>query len=196
MDKFDGLSALNSLSSEEIPDRDTHFKCAPPICDAANKEKLWNALMEGHIDMLSSDHSLTVPELKLLNNGNFLRAWGGISSVQVGDFPFSEKLSEVTVYFLLLKFGETTLICYMLLCSFTFRKRYLEECGDRADIVIWEPEVEFDLNADHPMYVKNPACIWMPYISGKVLATVVRGNLVYKEGNHASADTGALILAA
>ena len=43
---------------------------------------------EGHIDMLSSDHSPTVPELKLLDDGNFLRAWGGISSLQVGVFSF------------------------------------------------------------------------------------------------------------
>lgn len=34
--------------------------------------------------MLSSDHSPSVPELKLLDEGNFLKAWGGISSLQVG----------------------------------------------------------------------------------------------------------------
>ncbi|RXH86157.1 hypothetical protein DVH24_017210 [Malus domestica] len=39
-------------------------------------------IKDGHVDMLSSDHSPTVPELKLLNDGDFLRAWGGISSLQ------------------------------------------------------------------------------------------------------------------
>ena len=34
-----------AFSAEEIPDGDTRFKCAPPIRDSANKEKLWNALM-------------------------------------------------------------------------------------------------------------------------------------------------------
>lgn len=34
-----------AFSAEEIPDGDTRFKCAPPIRDAANKEKLWEALM-------------------------------------------------------------------------------------------------------------------------------------------------------
>lgn len=98
-----------AFSAEEIPDGDTRFKCAPPIRDAENKEKLWKALMvhqvwefladlllflsamiylithiqDGDIDMLSSDHSPTVPELKLFNDGDFLRAWGGISSLQV-----------------------------------------------------------------------------------------------------------------
>lgn len=34
--------------------------------------------------MLSSDHSPSAPELKLFDRGDFLRAWGGISSLQVG----------------------------------------------------------------------------------------------------------------
>jgi len=33
--------------------------------------------------MLSSDHSPSTPDLKLMEEGNFLRAWGGISSLQV-----------------------------------------------------------------------------------------------------------------
>lgn len=32
--------------------------------------------------MLSSDHSPTLPELKLFDKGDFLQAWGGISSLQ------------------------------------------------------------------------------------------------------------------
>lgn len=38
---------------------------------------------DGDIDMLSSDHSPSAPELKLFDEGDFLRAWGGISSLQV-----------------------------------------------------------------------------------------------------------------
>ena len=37
----------------------------------------------GHIDLLSSDHSPAPPELKLLEEGDFMKAWGGISSLQV-----------------------------------------------------------------------------------------------------------------
>ncbi|KAJ8545541.1 hypothetical protein K7X08_018124 [Anisodus acutangulus] len=71
-----------AFAAEDIPDGDTRFKCAPAIRDAANKEKLWDALLDGDIDMLSSDHSPTVPEMKLLDEGDFLKAWGGISSLQ------------------------------------------------------------------------------------------------------------------
>ena len=33
-----------AFSSEEIPNGDTRFKCSPPIRDASNKEKLWEAV--------------------------------------------------------------------------------------------------------------------------------------------------------
>ncbi|RZB82602.1 Allantoinase isoform I [Glycine soja] len=79
-----------AFTSEEIPNGDTRFKCSPPIRDAYNKDKLWEAVLEGHIDLLSTDHSPTVPELKLMEEGDFLKAWGGISSLQVSDFSCSE----------------------------------------------------------------------------------------------------------
>lgn len=44
---------------------------------------VWFYFQEGDIDFLSSDHSPSPPELKLLEEGDFLRAWGGISSLQV-----------------------------------------------------------------------------------------------------------------
>lgn len=28
--------------------------------------------------------------------------------------------------------------------------------GNHADIVVWHPEVEFQLNDDHPIYLKHP----------------------------------------
>ena len=38
------------FASEDIPDGDTRFKCAPPIREGENCERLWQALREGVID--------------------------------------------------------------------------------------------------------------------------------------------------
>lgn len=40
-------------------------------------------MQEGKVDLLSSDHSPAPPEVKALDSGNFLEAWGGISGLQV-----------------------------------------------------------------------------------------------------------------
>ena len=37
-----------ALSAEDVPDRATQFKCCPPIRERANRERLWEALREGH----------------------------------------------------------------------------------------------------------------------------------------------------
>jgi allantoinase len=73
-----------TLSAQEVPDGATEFKCCPPIRRAANRERLWNALGEGLIDVVVSDHSPCPPAMKLVETGDFTRAWGGIASVQLG----------------------------------------------------------------------------------------------------------------
>ncbi len=72
-----------AFCAEEIPDGATQYKCAPPIRDAANRDRLWQGLADGVIDFIASDHSPCPPELKRLDTGRFDEAWGGISSLQL-----------------------------------------------------------------------------------------------------------------
>jgi allantoinase len=72
-----------ALAAEDVPDGATQFKCCPPIRERANRELLWDALSEGIIDCVVSDHSPCPPELKQLDRGDFGAAWGGISSLQI-----------------------------------------------------------------------------------------------------------------
>jgi allantoinase len=72
------------LTAEEVPDGATEYKCAPPIREADNREALWQGLADGTIDFVISDHSPCVPALKLPERGDFLDAWGGIASLQLG----------------------------------------------------------------------------------------------------------------
>lgn len=55
-------------------------KCAPPIRERTQRERLWDAVRAGDIDLVSSDHSPAPAELK---RGDFLTAWGGISGGQL-----------------------------------------------------------------------------------------------------------------
>mgnify|MGYP002387894619 CR=1 FL=1 len=55
------------------------FKCAPPIRERENQGRIWQGLQQGVIDGLSTDHSPSEPSLRLLEEGDFVRAWGGIA---------------------------------------------------------------------------------------------------------------------
>lgn len=63
------------------------------FCERYNKmyfdydfqQKLWEYIRDGRLDLVTSDHSPSVAELK---NSNFLEAWGGVSSMQFGKLNY------------------------------------------------------------------------------------------------------------
>jgi allantoinase len=72
-----------TLAAEDVPDGATEYKCCPPIREAANRDGLWQALADGALDCVASDHSPCPPALKQLDSGDFAAAWGGIASLQL-----------------------------------------------------------------------------------------------------------------
>ena len=70
------------FNAEEIEDGKTAFKCAPPIREKENNEQLWQALKDGIIDFVATDHSPAPPDMKEFESGNLKKAWGGIASIQ------------------------------------------------------------------------------------------------------------------
>jgi allantoinase len=73
-----------TFSAEEIPDGATEFKCCPPIRESANRDRLWEGLASGDIDLVVTDHSPCTPDLKAFDSGDFGTAWGGIAGLQLG----------------------------------------------------------------------------------------------------------------
>lgn len=67
-----------------IPDASPQYKCCPPIRDAGNRDALWQALVEGIIDVVVTDHSPATAEEKERGDGDLQQAWGGIAGLQVG----------------------------------------------------------------------------------------------------------------
>lgn len=72
-----------TFAAESIPDGETVFAACPPIRGADNRDRLWAALADGTLDMVVSDHSPCAPHLKDVTGGDFGRAFGGISSLQI-----------------------------------------------------------------------------------------------------------------
>ena len=73
-----------NFASEDVPEGDTRFKCAPPIRDAKNREAIWEGLISGVVDSLASDHSPAPAEMKMLEDGDFSAAWGGVAGAAFG----------------------------------------------------------------------------------------------------------------
>lgn len=176
-----------AFSSEKIPDGDTRFKCAPPIRLEENRKHLWSALKGGDIDFLSSDHSPAPQELKLLEEGDFLKAWGGISSLQlVLPITWTHGKENGVSLDLISQWWSTRPAKFAGLHS-----KGSIDIGKDADFVVWDPETSFDVNEDFVIHHKHKIT---PYagnrLYGRVIATFVRGQMVYHEGHHTSQPCG------
>jgi allantoinase len=72
-----------TFDAASIADGQTQYKCCPPIRDDRNRELLWDALVDGTIDIVASDHSPSTAALKFAGDGSFDVAWGGIAGLEV-----------------------------------------------------------------------------------------------------------------
>lgn len=168
-----------TFAAEEIPDGATAFKCAPPIRSTEHREALWESLGSGALQMVVSDHSPAPADLKALESGDFLEAWGGISSVQL-------RLPAVWDAGSRRGFGLVDITRWLagapaVLAGLSDHKGALRVGAD-ADFVVWDPEGVTRVagaNLEHRHHLT-------PYhglsLRGRVMATLLGGEFVFADG--------------
>jgi allantoinase len=165
--------------AESIPDGATQFKCAPPIRERAHREALWAALRDGDLDMIASDHSPCPPSLKLTAEGDFLRAWGGISSIQ---------LALPAVWSCASAHGSTVADIARWMSERPARLAGIDRRKGRiapgcdADFVIWNPDEERTVEPSTLHHRHKLTPYEGMRLRGIVRETWVRGELVYDRG--------------
>jgi allantoinase len=179
------------LEAGGIPDGATHFKCAPPIRNHANREALWAALFEGVIDGIVSDHSPCPPAMKLADRGDFMAAWGGIASLQHG-------LAVVWTEAAQRGARLDQLAAWMSAAPARLAGRHRSKgrlsAGYDADIVVWDAVTPFTVASD-ALFYRHPIS---PYVGaslrGRVHRTFVRGHEVYDGIGHPAGPIGRALL--
>ena len=139
------------LASERIDDGATQYKCCPPIRSEANRDALWQALLDGDIDIVVTDHSPATAELKYAGDGDFGVAWGGIAGLQTG---FSSVWTEAASRGI----GLDRVLGWMAsgpaaLVGLTQKGRIA--VGADADLVAFAPDGRFTVHASELQH-RNP----------------------------------------
>ncbi len=176
-----------TFAAEEIVDGATEFKCAPPIRERENREKLWAALGDGTIDIIATDHSPCLPAMKISEAGDFMRAWGGIAGLELS-------LPAVWTEASLRGYAVPQIAKWMgggpaRLAGLEKRKGAIA-VGYDADIVIWNPDASFSV--DPPQLHQRHKVT--PYagrkLTGVVEATFLRGRKIYDRGEFSASPIG------
>ncbi len=174
----------------DVPVGGTSFKCAPPIRRAEDREALWDGLRGGALDLVASDHSPCPPALKLLAAGDFIRAWGGISSLQLS-------LSAAWSGARARGFGPREVARWMCvapaaLAGLGGHKGHIAP-GYDADLVIWDPDARFTVDA-RSLYHRHAVT---PYdgrtLHGVVQETILGGRSVFGDGAPRGASGGRVL---
>lgn len=164
------------LTAEEVPDGATEFKCAPPIRERSNQDALWEALRDGTLDVVVTDHSPCIPGLKNLGTGDFLTAWGGIASLQLG---FGAVWKEAARR----GFDLPTVLRWMAAApgALAGLGRGHLRVGARADLAVVDVDATFRVDAASLAH-RHPQTPWIGrHLRGRVTHTWLAGEPVVHE---------------
>jgi allantoinase len=181
-----------TFAADGIPDGATQFKCAPPIRDRENRERLWGALAQGSLDLVASDHSPAPPAIKCRETGDFRKAWGGISSLELS-------LSAVWTGAAARGFSVADVARWMCagparLAGLASAKGAIAE-GLDADLVVWSPEASRRVDPERLQQRHKLTPYAGRALLGVVEATYVKGEKVYDRGQILGRPSGELLLA-
>jgi len=182
-------------TAEEIPDGATLFKAAPPIRSAANRELLWQALRDGTIDLIATDHSPCPPSMKRLEAtqpgeevGRFDQAWGGIASLSTAISVLWTECTRREIS--LARLAEWTSAAPARLAGLNSHVGSIEP-GKHANLVAFDPEASFVVTPEILHYRHKISPYMGETLRGAVRSTWLRGERVFTRTDAGDAFPGA-----
>lgn len=168
------------FTEDDLLENGSIFKCAPPLRSFEAKEKLWEYVVDGTLSCVASDHSPCADYEKAGDRHNIFEAWGGISGLQstfqiLYDQAVNKRGLSPTLLARVLSYGPS--VAFGL-----YPKKGSLDIGADADIVILDPEKEWEITTDSLFYVNKISAFIGQKGRGLPIKTIVRGNVVFDHG--------------
>lgn len=165
------------FTAEDLEQQQGILKCTPPLRSSNDREELWKRVLQGHIDMISSDHSPSTVAQKRPPDGSFSDAWGGVAGVQTF---FSSMYSEGVC-----RRGMSPELLSRLVSTNPARIFGLYphkgelKIGSDADCIIYDPRQSWRVSEETLYYKNKHSPLMGMELQGAVIQTLVRGTVVY-----------------
>jgi dihydroorotase len=163
------------FSDKDYIEKGNFIKWNPAVKTAENRAAIWQAVRDGRIDVLATDHAPHTIEEK---NQNYSKAPSGGPLVQHAVQALFEKSihGEITLEDLVQKAAHNVARLFRI-----EERGYLRE-GYFADLVIVDPNKPHTVNKNNLLY----HCGWSPFegttFQHTIESTFVNGNLVWNDG--------------
>jgi len=165
-----------ALTDTDVGEYDTNFKMNPPLRSESDREAILVALADGTIDAIATDHAPHAPHEKIIE---FERAAFGITGLEtalgvaITHLHRNQRLSLSRIVELF-SAGPARV--------FTLRGRGTLVRGSHADVTVFDPKKKwtFDAAKSHSRSRNTP--FEGAQLTGKVVATIVDGKIVYRTG--------------
>lgn len=168
---------------EELDDIGPVVKCSPPIREESRLPGMWERVINGDINFVTSDHSPSTPDLK--DTDNAFEAWGGIAGIQNNvDILFDEGVQKRDLS--LKRFAE--IIATEPAKRFGLENKGSIAVGKDADFVFIKPESSYTLQAEDLEYRNKLSPYVGRTINAQVAKTILRGEETYSLEDGVSND--------
>ncbi|MBL6662941.1 MAG: dihydroorotase [Flavobacteriales bacterium] len=163
------------FDDSQYADKGTLIKWNPAVKSKADKEAVFQALLDDRIDVIATDHAPHTLEEK---NNTYFNAPSGGPLVQHALVVMLELYHQGKIR--LEKIVEK--MCHAPAICFQVENRGFIREGYAADLVLFEIDNPWEVNKDNILY----KCAWSPFegitFQSKVTHTLVNGHLAYKNG--------------
>lgn len=165
-----------ALTDADVRDYDTNFKMNPPLRSAEDREALIVALQDGTVDAIATDHAPHAPHEKITE---FERASFGITgfetalglAISVLGVRHKIPLARIVELF---SSGPARVL--------DLRGRGTLLRGSHADVTVFDPKKRWTFDASKSRSKSHNTPFDGTQLTGKVVATIVGGRIVYRAG--------------
>jgi len=169
-----------TFTEQDLIEKGTLFKCAPPLRTQADSQKMWEYILDGTLSCVGSDHSPCAPEEKDEETHGIFGAWGGISGIQslfqvMYDQAVNRKGFPASVVARCLSEGPAKAFDI-------FGRKGAIAPGFDADMVILDPDLRWKITEPSLEYLNKISAFCGLEGKGLPICTIVRGKVVYRDG--------------